>query len=260
MSGAQPQDPHGPRPGGPLPQRFREDYELARTDDDRRRVIARDFDLQPVGSDQDVRPEMLYCLCGRQHQVIRLSAQQSQAELLAITALPSGQRMQPVARRKLLELGIKGQLLRLVPKAAGSDRDTLPAGPQEPIQTSGSHIDCLVELGTFSQLLTAVRQSEILPDADQIAYVRDREFRMGHYHRAFDVIERLYVKFGQAASQRQQQLRAEELKYKAGVLKMSPKQWMLKKQRDTLQTQKIERARRQFARILDGLRILVVSK
>ena len=58
----------------------------------------------------------------------------------------------------------------------------------------------------------------------------------------------------------QQRLRAEELKYKAGVLKMSPKQWMLKKQRDTLQTQKIERARRHFARVLDGLRILVVSK
>jgi len=44
------------------------------------------------------------------------------------------------------------------------------------------------------------------------------------------------------------------------VLKMSPKEWQKKKQRDTLQTQKIERARRQFARVLDGLRIRIVSE
>ena len=83
---------------------------------------------------------------------------------------------------------------------------------------------------------------------------------MGKHQTAFDIIERLSVRFSQTAAARQQKLRAEELKYKSGVLKMSPKQWQQKKQRDTLQTQKIERARRNFARVLDGLRILLVSK
>jgi hypothetical protein len=122
-----------------------------------------------------------------------------------------------------------------------------------------SYTECLIDLGSFTQLLTSAQQSEIVPNADQIAHVRDREFRTGKHQTAFEAIERLFVKFNLVAAQREQKLRREEIDYKSGVLKMSPKQWQLKKQRDMLQTQKIERARRHFTRVLDGLRVLMAS-
>jgi len=47
--------------------------------------------------------------------------------------------------------------------------------------------------------------------------------------------------------------------YRSGTLKRTPKEWQAKKQRDTLQTQQIERARRSFARVLSGLRVLLAK-
>jgi len=64
------------------------------------------------------------------------------------------------------------------------------------------------------------------------------------------------VRFSQASTRRQQKLRAEEVRYRSGAVKMSPKQWQQKKQRDTAQTLVIERTRRKFAKVLDGLRLL----
>jgi hypothetical protein len=123
-----------------------------------------------------------------------------------------------------------------------------------------SYTECLVDVGSFTQLLTAAQQSEIVPNADQIAQVRDGEFRLRKYQAAFDAIERLLVKFNLTTAQREQTLRREEIDYRSGTLKMSPKQWQLKKQHETLQTQKIDRARRHFARVLDGLRVLLASQ
>ena len=37
---------------------------------------------------------------------------------------------------------------------------------------------------------------------------------------------------------------------------MTPKEWLLRQRRTTEQTQNIDRARRQFARVLDGLNVL----
>ncbi|MBN1590364.1 MAG: hypothetical protein JW888_12690, partial [Pirellulales bacterium] len=104
------------------------------------------------------------------------------------------------------------------------------------------------------------QQSGVVPGADQIGHIRDCEFRMGQYQTAFEGIERLYVGLKQAADIRKQRLRTEEIDYRSGVLKMSPKEWQQKKQRDTAQTNIIERTRRNFVRVLDGLRVLVLSK
>ena len=40
---------------------------------------------------------------------------------------------------------------------------------------------------------------------------------------------------------------------------MSPKEWMIKQQRDIALTQKIDRTLRYFARVLDALRVLITS-
>jgi hypothetical protein len=115
-------------------------------------------------------------------------------------------------------------------------------------------------MGSFTQLLAVAAQSGIVPGADQIGHVRDCAFRMGQYQTAFDAIDRLYVGFKQAADARVRRLRAEEIDYRSGVLKMSPKEWQKKKARDTRETNIIERTRRNFVRVLDGLRILVQSR
>jgi hypothetical protein len=139
---------------------------------------------------------------------------------------------------------------------AGSDADSVPDGSDAPIDVRKLHPETSIDMGTLTQLMTIARQSGLLPTADQIARVRDCEFRMGKYQRAFDIIERMWVKFNQSVSQRRQKLRAEELRYRSGVLKLTPKQWQQNKERNTAQTLIIERARRKFARVLDGLRFL----
>lgn len=262
--------PGGAPPAAQLPKGFRAEYEAAQTTYARYQVVRRHFDFRPVGSDQDVTPDTLYYVRGKESHLIRSSPGEPHAEPVPMTVVPSGQRMKPVPRQKLLELGRRAQLLRLAPKAPGEAdrRSRPPKGDQAPLVDSSTapiepkkdYAECVIDMGSFTQLLAAAQQSEIVPNADQIAHVRDREFRTGKYLTAFNTIERLSVGLIQAATARQQRLRREEIDYKSGVLKMSPKEWQLKKQRDTLQTQKIERARRHFARVLDGLRVFIASK
>jgi hypothetical protein len=111
----------------------------------------------------------------------------------------------------------------------------------------------------FTHLLNAAQQCGLVSNTDAIVSARDREFRAGRYQRAFDIIEGLYIQLNVQAARRQADLRREELQYKSGTLKMSPKEWMLRQRRATEQTQKIDRARRGFARVLDGLTVLRAS-
>jgi hypothetical protein len=132
-------------------------------------------------------------------------------------------------------------------------RDDVPAVPVgPPAQPCVTGLD----MTTFAQLITAIQQSGLSLNVDAIHSVCDREFRDGRYQRAFDVIEGIYIQMGAQASRRQGELRQQELQYKSGALKMSPKEWMLRQRRELEKTQKIERARRHCARILDGLNAL----
>ena len=108
----------------------------------------------------------------------------------------------------------------------------------------------------LSHLFAAVQQAGLLANADAIIGVRQREFREGRYQKAFDIIEGLSQQLAAGAARRQGELRREEIQYKSGALKMTPKEWLLRQRRTTEQTQNIDRARRQFARVLDGLNVL----
>jgi hypothetical protein len=110
--------------------------------------------------------------------------------------------------------------------------------------------------GAFTQLLTAAQQSGLVVNAEAIINVRDRELRAGRYQKAFDTIEGIYMQVNAQIGKRQDALRQEELQYRSGALKMSPKDWLMRQQRERDKTQRIERARRQFARVLDGLTVL----
>ncbi len=136
-------------------------------------------------------------------------------------------------------------------------RDDTPAVPVGPAKQTG--IPGL-DMTTFSQLIMAIQQAGLSLNVDAIHSVCDREFREGRYQRAFDVIEGVYLQMNAQIGRRQAELRQQELQYKSGALKMSPKEWMLRQRRETERTQKIERARRHCARILDGLNALRASQ
>lgn len=113
-----------------------------------------------------------------------------------------------------------------------------------------------VDKMAFAQLSNAIRQSGLAINADAVTFVRDNEFRTERYQKAFDVIEGLYMRLGAEAARRRSELLREEVRYKSGAVKMSPKEWLLRQRRETEKTQKIEAARRHFTRILDGLTVM----
>jgi hypothetical protein len=136
-------------------------------------------------------------------------------------------------------------------------RDDTPAVPVGP--TSQPNVAGL-DTATFAQLITAIQQTGLSLNVDAIHSTCDREYREGRYQRAFDVIEGIYLQINAQMARRQADLRRQETQYKSGALKMAPKDWMLRQRRETEQTQKIERARRHCARILDGLNMLRAAK
>jgi hypothetical protein len=146
---------------------------------------------------------------------------------------------------------------RREPAEVTPDPTTAPGPPVGvPLQPAVAGFD----IGAFTQLLTAAQQAGLGANAEAIIGARDREFRAGRYQRAFDVIEGLYIQLNTQAARHQAELRRQEIQYKAGTLKMSPREWMQRQRQATEQTQRIDRARRQFARVLDGLRVHMAAQ
>lgn len=122
-----------------------------------------------------------------------------------------------------------------------------------PKQTQNNVLD----LGSFSQLLTSAQRSGLVPNADQIGYIRDKEYRLGHFDKAFQSIDMLHNRFLANAGQRQSRLSREDVDIAAGRIKISPRELQAKRSRDRTQTQEIDRAKRRFQVVLEGLRILM---
>ncbi len=113
-----------------------------------------------------------------------------------------------------------------------------------------------LDVMAFAQLFTAAKQAGLGVNTDLIVSVRDHEFRVGRYQKAFDVIEGLYMQMNAEAARRRTELRQEEIRYKSGALKMTPKEWLARQRRETEKTQRIDLARRHFTRVLDALTVL----
>ena len=132
--------------------------------------------------------------------------------------------------QKFLELGKKLRLVRLVPKTAADAASADEVGDAWAMSEEQGHnvVEAqeqgILDKGTFSQLHDAAQRSGLVPNADVIAYTRDREFRLKDYQKAFQAIEGLFGKFCAAATQRDQRLRREDLDIAAGKIKISPKQ------------------------------------
>ncbi|MBN2216500.1 MAG: hypothetical protein JW719_03895 [Pirellulales bacterium] len=252
-----------------LPDGFLADYDTAWNEDTRWKVVGRFFRVKPVDSNHDIRPGMFYFVLADEGHVLRAGGDRPNVDPVPMTDVIADRPMNPVPRKTMFELGRGSKLFRLTPRD-----NPLPGAPaaatNAPSNTSNKtavapepgrpRVESSIEMGSFTQLQTVAQASGIVPAADQIGRVRDCEFRMGQYQTGFEAIERIYVNFKQAAEARVERLRREEIDYKSGVLKMSAKQWQQKKHRDTVQTNIIERTRRHFVRVLDGLRALMLAK
>jgi hypothetical protein len=247
-----------------LPEQFRVEFETAHAQRAQMLTIRRHFFVCRVDADTDIAAGQLYYLQGKGHTyLIVVSGAESSGELVPITLALSGQAMQPLDRRKFVELGRKLRLVRLVPRTAadvaghedmGEVWESSWAQGHETVEAQEHGI---LDRGTFSQLADAAHRSGLVPNADLIAHTRDREFRLKDYQKAFQVIEGLYGKFCASATLREQRLRREDLDIASGKVRISPKQLMEKRARDTAENQLVDRARSKFLRVLEGLRVMM---
>ncbi len=233
---------------------------LQSTGDDQLGLISRYFGFREVSSDRDIHADALYFIrSGEKSFLVRtLGNATSDTEVTLASAIDETP-MKPFQPKAFIKLGKKRKMVLLTTRSPREDQDESPdddsaAGTESPDQPSDQNV---LDMGAFSQLLTSAQRSGIVPGADQIAHVRDREFKKGDYDLAFQTIEALYAKFNASMNQRTQRLTREDAEIASGRIKMSPKDLQAKRSRDRTQTQEIERARRRFQVVLEGLRILM---
>ncbi|MBN2022015.1 MAG: hypothetical protein JW809_04410 [Pirellulales bacterium] len=140
-------------------------------------------------------------------------------------------------------------------KLAAAGTESEPAG----FAPSTEPTSALIDAGTFTHLLSAARRTEFGVNTDAIISARDRDFRKGEYRKAHGVIEVLAKRFDASAQQRAQALAQEDIAYRSGILKMSPRQWQAKLRRDRVNTLNIERAQSYFRRLLSALSVMAAQ-
>ena len=199
------------------------EYSAAKGGDVQLQVILKYFAVRPVSAEQDLSPGALYCLQSRgEHFLLQCTQRTHAPETVSFNRLLTGKPLAPVPLQLLLEQARKGRLRSLSPlegaEAAGSKPETRRADSKV----------ALIDIGSFTQLLTAAQRTEFGVNTDAIISARDRDFRRGEYRKAYGVIEGLSKRFDTAAEQRKQTLAQEDVAYHSGVLKMSPKEWQAK--------------------------------
>jgi hypothetical protein len=233
-----------------LPEGFLERFKAAEGAPSQSQVIDEYFDLGPVSTTGDAKPGALYAL--RQGESLTLLA--TADRFPATTVIPihdalSGKRLKPLPIREFLALGRSEALVALhkLVNAAGEAQSAEKNG--SPYQ----HVP--LDLSAFNQLVLAADHSGLVSSV-LVSNARDQYFRREKYQNAFAAVERLYQEFAAKAAQRTATLQKEQQDYKRGRLEMSPKKWQEKQARDTAQTQRVERTRKHFKLVLDGLRLL----
>ena len=206
---------------------FRREYETASSSRLQLATIRRYFDVRRVSSSHDVIVDELYFLRGKEHTyLIQIQDVTPGGDEMPIQLALSGQLMKPISKQKLLDLGNRRSLVRLVPKQQDSVDDS--SNTHEILSESRDDTDAepqrseILDIGSFTQLLDAAERSGLIANAGLIAHVRDREFRRKDYQKAFQVIEGLFGKFSAAATQRDQRLRRENLDIASGKVSHVP--------------------------------------
>lgn len=243
-------------------------YECADSRDAKFQVLRRYFEVQQVAADHTIQKNNCYFLRDNDRDYfIRIAVDELPRNDIALADAISGKHLISLSKRKFLELGKRRRLVQLEPrdlKPTAAEADPPPgvrakSGEDLPPENlpDNSERDKVLDIGAFTQLMDAALRCRLVPGADQIAHIRDREFRMGKYEKASQLIEGMFSKFTAAAIQRSQRLRREEAGIASGTIKMSPRDLQAKRARDVAETQLADRARNRFMRVLEGLRILM---
>lgn len=248
-------------------------YEATQSRDARFQLIRQHFGVREVAADHTIRNDICYFLRDndRDYLVRTAVAEPSsdaislEDDAISLEDAVSGEHLVSLSKTKFLELGKRRRLVQLIPKApqpASTDSDP-PAAAAVPVEdlpredTDTRARDEVLDKGAFTQLMDAAQRCRLVPGADQIGHVRDREFRMAKYQKASRAIEGMFNKFIAAATQRTQRIRREEMDIASGKVKMHPRDLQAKRARDVAETQLVERARNRFMRVMEGLRILM---
>lgn len=253
-------------PAALLTEAFREEYGAVFAVSDKEQVLEKHFDLKAVESETDIRRGAVYCYksklgldliqVGSEESEESEESEKSDAEAVPLVLALTGGKQRPASMEALMSLGRNRKLHRLAPKTKSQDTVAPAKTPKRKKEFSGHPENSPISDASFTHLLTAVEKSGFDINTHGIVDARNREFKVGRYQKAFDIIEILYKRFSTEADKRAQRLRQEETNYRSGRLKMSPKDWQNKKARDTAETQRVERARRHFTHVLGGLRVL----
>ena len=217
------------------------------------KVVDKFFCTLPVNTTGDVKPATLYAHREADSLTLLVTADRfPTSTVIPINNVLTGKSLKPLGMQDFLEQGKRERLVELQPRQRnGSPQKEARAAASDEPTTRFTSLD----LTAFNQLVLAADQSGLISSIP-ISNARDQHFRQERYHHAFSAIERAYQEFSTKAGQRTTKLRQEEQAYKRGRLKMSPKQWQEKQRKDAAQTQKVERARKHFKLVLDGLRLL----
>jgi hypothetical protein len=253
-----------------LPDALRAAFQSASDIEGKFAALRQHFELKSIGDPANLQPGVLCAL--RKDDALYLveigplKGDQRNVELrLHFSARP----VKPAPISGLVELGRNGLLNRLEAKAPEKSPEEKPVldppeaatGPEATSTSRGESTNWAaqsLDLTSFTRLSSLAQSCGMVPNVDNIANVRDAEFRAGHYLAAFYNIERMYTALSTAAQQCQQQLRREETAHRSGRLNMSPREWQQKVARDTAKTQTIDRAMNQFRKVMAGLRSLAL--
>jgi hypothetical protein len=263
-----------------LSEKFLDDFQ-ENWGDDQLHVVGRHYGFTPVESDEDIHMDALYYLRKGDDSILVQTSSADAVDAVALINVVNQKPLRPLPRDTFIELGRQRKMVLLLQrhsvvanvdgeagKAATEDAVDAQrtAGPADTAQSQQATAPPAAELnpeqkfldmGAFSQLMESAQRSGLVPGADQIGFTRDREFRLGNYDLALQIIEGLFSKFTANAAARKQKLTREEADIAAGRIMISPKDLLAKRARDRAQNQAIERARSRFNRVLDGLRVLI---
>ncbi len=245
-----------------LTDEFRDAFRAA-TGDDQLDVISRHFGFQEVASAEDIHRDALYYIrSGDKSYLVRTVESPRAEDLVSLVTVIDGKSMKPLSPAAFIDLGKKRKMVLLTtrsaaPQQANPTDDEIPGDDDSNDGEQDQPELVVLDMGAFSQLLTSAQRCGLVPAADQIAHVRDREFRRGNYDLAFQTIDGLYAKFTASMNARNQKLIREDADISSGRIKMSPKDLLAKRARDRKQSQEVDRARRRFQVVIEGLRVLM---
>ncbi len=236
-----------------LPEGFLQSFETAEGVSTQAEVVEQHFCSLPVHTTGDVKPATLYAhRKGETLTLLRTADRFPTATVIPINHAVSGSQLKPLTIKAFITLGKSQELVLLQPR-----RRNGTSAQEKPAESDGGATQRFnsLDLTDFNQLVLAADQSGLM-SGTLLSNARDQYYRQERYQHAFSAIERAYQDFTSKAGQRMTRLRQEEQAYKRGRLKMSHKKWQEKQRQDAAQTQKVERARKHFKLVLDGLRLL----